>query len=57
MTHVYESVTREKKSVRALSALTGVCIRQIDFCEKKNEVFFGTDEIVRYIRYILSGCQ
>ena len=35
MTHVYESVTREKKSVRALFALTGVCITQIDFSEKK----------------------
>ena len=55
MIHVYESVTRDKEKC-ALSALTGVCIRQIDFSEKKN-VFFGTDEIVRYIRYILSGCQ
>ena len=35
MTHVYQSVTREKKSVRALFALTSVCITQIDFGEKK----------------------
>ena len=56
MTHVYYSVTLDKEKC-ALSALTGVCIRQIDFSEKKNEVFFRTDEIVRYIRYILSGCQ
>ena len=56
MIHVYESVTRDKEKC-ALSVLTGVCIRQIDFSGKKNEVFFGTYEIVRYIRYILSGCQ
>ena len=48
MIHVYESVTRDKEKC-ALSALTDVCIRHIDFSEKKNEVFFGTDEIVRYI--------
>ena len=56
MIHVYESVTRDKEKC-ALSALTDVCIRHIDFSGKKNEVFFGTDKIVRYVRYILSGCR
>ena len=47
MIHVYESVTRDKEKC-ALSVLTGVCIRQIDFSEK-NEVFLGTEEIISVI--------
>ena len=52
MIHVYGSVTRDKEKY-ALSALTSVCIKQVNFSEKKNEVFFGTDEIVRYIHCTL----
>ena len=52
MIHVYGSVTRDKEKY-ALSALTSVCIKQVNFSEKENEVFFGTDEIVRYIHCTL----
>ena len=52
MIHVYGSVTRDKEKY-ALSALTSVCIKQVNFNEKENEVFLGTDEIVRYIHCTL----
>ena len=35
MIHVYGSVTRDKEKC-ALHALTGVCIKQVNFSKKKN---------------------
>ena len=51
MIHVYERVTRDKEKC-ALSALTGVCIRHIDFSEKKMKFSLGQTKLsVMYVIY------
>ena len=58
MIHVYGSVTRDKEKY-ALSALTSVCIKQVNFSEKKMTFSLGQTKlsVIYIVRYILSGCQ
>ena len=47
------------KEKYALSALTSVCIKQVNFSEKKMKFSLGQTKlsVIYIVRYILSGCQ
>ena len=57
MIHVYGSVTRDKEKY-ALSALTSVRIKQVNFSEKKMKFSLGQTKlsVIYIVRYILSEC-
>ena len=53
MIHVYGSVTRDKEKY-ALSALTSVRIKQVNFSEKKMKFSLGQTKLsVIYIVYVI----